>query len=509
TRVETTKIALKAQLSLMEERKPTGSQPADMELLKRDFIYAEPLVSVLSERIIQMEQDKLMSQVKWRKNAPALQQIDRAIANLKASLEEAKKKAGREFEEMITTKQKLLQTKRVDDLKTGLAQLEARETRLSEMLDKQNKQTVKLGRKGVAIQKLKDEMAFTRDLYQATRQRIQELQVERRRPARIRVAISADVPTLPSRDKRVKYSVVLVMGALLFGCAFTIFLYQMDLKVEAPVDVEARHGLRVLGTTPRLQDLARDRVQPNHFVDDCRTIWVNLALADSKRSSRVLVIASPEGRDGKTTFAINLATSVAMMGKRVLLIDADVRKPEIARYLRMKDAPGLTDLLADQCAPRDAIHKTPIESLNIMPSNRAAGQSGEILTHEKIETILRELNPSYDEIIIDTPAVLAMPDGKLWAAHSDAVLLVARSGKTAAKDLEEAHVRMKQTGAKIMGVVLTGVRVRDSYERYSQRYSASEWMSEPSGKGRRGKSVFIIDSHAAPAPGRDAPDNKA
>ena len=192
-------------------------------------------------------------------------------------------------------------------------------------------------------------------------------------------------------------------------------------------------------------------------------------------------MASPQGRDGKTTLAINLATSMALTGRRVLLIDGDLRKPEIARYLKMDGSKGLTALLAGECSLDEAIKETLVGTLHVLPASRDGQKQSELLVSRRLSAILAEVRTRYNEVIIDTPAVLAMPDAKLWACLSDGVILVARSGKTGVKDLIEAKVRMEQAGARILGAVLTGVRIADSYEKYNHRYGEG-YVEEPLSK---------------------------
>ena len=162
----------------------------------------------------------------------------------------------------------------------------------------------------------------------------------------------------------------------------------------------------------------------------------------------------------------------------MLLIDGDLRKPEVARYLRINNKVGLMNVLAGQCNLEDATQKTILSTLEILPSNRKAYQQSELLGGPGLAEVLSRARMLYDEIIIDTPAVLAMPDAKLWATLADGVILVARSAKTSAGDLNEAKARMQQTGARILGVVITGVRMGDSYEKYQHRYGEG-YVDEP------------------------------
>jgi len=449
--------------------------------MRNDAIRSDPIASVLTTRVAEMEQDYALASLQMAADSGPLKDKAERLKVGQNALKAAQEKAGREFDEMYRQVKVAEKEQELKKLEAQLEQIKVQEALRNSEMEKQSATVVALGRKGLAIKKLQDEIELTRDLYQRYMQRIQEVQVERQRPARVSVAYEADVPGESPRDKqdrRAKYLVVMALGALLFGCAFVVFQKEMDPRVETPSEVEARCGLRVLGTTPRFRDLDRKRVKAKHFVDDCRTIRVNLMLAAGEKQARTLVVASPQGRDGKTTLAINLATSIALTGKRVLLIDGDLRKPEVARYLKMSNKKGLMSVLAGECGFDEAVQKTILPTLEILPSNRRAYQQGELLGGPVLAQVLSHARMVYDEIIIDTPAILAMPDAKLWATLADGVLLVARSGKTGARDLLEAKARIQQTGARILGAVITGVRIGDSYEKYQHRYGEG-YVDEP------------------------------
>jgi len=246
----------------------------------------------------------------------------------------------------------------------------------------------------------------------------------------------------------------------------------------------------VLGTLPRFEDLHRGHLPARNLLDDCRTIWVNLSLTKPGGPCRVLVVTSAQARDGKTSFAINFATSMALMGRRVLLIDGDLRKPDVARYLNSENGLGLTDVLAGTCPVEQAVQGTDLDVLDILPSGRKAPQRDERLADGRLGELLGRLRTRYDEIVIDTPPVLAVSDAKLWALHADSVVFIARSGWSGGRDLLEASRRMQGGAAPVSGVVITGVRMGDSYERYHQRY-AEEAEKQPSAeKGAKG--VFLV-----------------
>jgi len=493
TRIKLSRIGLAAQAQFLEDKEATASRPANLIRLRKQYVNADPLVSALTSRITELEQQYELTKTKFRdENVPELLSLRRLTESLRSKLEDSHQKLEEEFEDVMAQEMDQSRTESAEDLKDRLALLESQEEQVKAMLDQQDLSALNVGRKSLAIRKLEEEIAFTRDLYQTVRQRIQVLQVERQRPARVRVAYEAEAPAAPSRDKRRKYCVVLVMGAGLFGCAFVVLLHQMTPRLETPSDVEAQHGMRVLGTTPRFEDLDRETVRSSDLLADYRTIRVNLMLAGTNHRARALVITSAKARDGKTTFAINLATSLAMAGKRVLLVDGDLHKPEIARYLAIDDTRGLPEVLSGECRLEDVVKPTSVETLSVLPGRKPRDLRDELLENGNLEVLLVALKERYDEIIIDTPPVLAMPDAKVWARLSDAVLLVARSGRTASAELTEANARMKQAAKNVVGVVLTGVRVQDSYDQYHRRYTQeNEVEPSPEGDGK----FFILRSN--------------
>jgi len=470
TKVQTARIALQAQAQFLTTTKPADSSSSALIRLRREYINADSVVSVLKQSVVQLEQQRVLASTKWRPQALEYQALKRSLDSLKTELDRAEKRSTAEFDDIIAKERVEKRAYIEEQVKTQLAQLIAREKQIREVLDKQNQDAISLGRKGLAVQKLQEEITFTNDLYQRVRERIQVLQVERQRPARVRVAYKAEMPREPSRDKRLKFTIVLVMGSMFFGCALAVFLGQLTMRVENPVEVEMRYGLRVLGTTPSYDDLDRDKVQASQFMDDCRSIWVNLMLASGKSKTRAVLVASPEVGDGKTSFSINLASSIAKGGKKVLLIDGDLRKADIGRYLDLGDTKGLGDVLTGQCALEEAIQPTSIATLFVLPGSATYDSDAEYLSSHKLKEMVDELKTKYDEVIIDTPAVLAMPDAKIWGSLVDGVVIVARSGKTGTKELMLAYSRMQQAGSKILGVVLTGVNAKHSYDRYYYHY---------------------------------------
>jgi capsular exopolysaccharide synthesis family protein len=490
-KIEISRVGLEAQANLYPEGREPDVAAVESNRLKKQYVNADPVVAALTGKVIELEQQMDMLVDRWPEEKRTQRELlQTGLDALRKKLEARTAEMEQEFEQIFAQQKEEKRHQSLESIQEQLALLGAQKASVQAELSKYTDDVAAAGRKSLALRKLNDEIAVQNQLYKTFSDRIEQLRVERQRPARVSVAAWAEVPRSPSRDKRMKYSIVLVMGALLCGCALAVGWHELTQPVEAPADVERRCGLPVLGTLPRFEDLHRGHLPSRNLLDDCRTIWVNLSLTKQGGPCRVLVVTSAQGRDGKTSFAINFATSMALMGRRVLLIDGDLRKPDVARYLNTEHGFGLTDVLAGTCPLEQAVRGTDLDVLNILPSGRKAPERDEPLANGRLGELLGQLRGMYDEIVIDTPPVLAVSDAKLWALHADSVVFVTRSGWSGGRDLLEASRRMRSGAAPVSGVVITGVRMGDSYERYHHRY-AQEGDRKPSAE-KAGKGVFLV-----------------
>jgi capsular exopolysaccharide synthesis family protein len=503
SRIETSRITLRAQSELLAAEETPEEMLDALGERKNEFLNRDPFLAGYAASVARLEQEYSLARARFEEGSNELAIKRSALDQLRARLEETRADAEGRFDEMMKVQLDRARKDREEEIANTLAQLDSREQWVRGVIEEQQDEVLTLGRRGLTLKRIEDEIALTRELSQTLQSRLQILRVERKRPARIRVAYNADEPREPSRDKRAKYSAVVAIASLLFGAAFTLMLHRIDTRVESPSDVEAACRLRVLGTTPRFEDLDRERIRPRHFLDDCRTIRVNLMLAGE--GARTIVVASPQRRDGKTTLAVNLATSMALSGKRVVLVDGDLRKPEIARYLSLDNSKALSNVLTGECTIDEAVRKTPISTLEILPGNRRAGGGTEILSGEAVEKLFDELKSRYDAVVVDTPAVLAMPDAKIWASAADGVVMVARSSNTGVANLTEARERIEDADGKVLGVVLTAVRMRDSYEKYYHRYTEGR-VDEPLAENEWDAAKVFVLTREAERSRRDGDD---
>ena len=517
TKWEAKRISLEAQVEVLKNRLElpdanTQEQATEQEKLatevqqpvdqndptRRSYVNADPTLNAFIANLTQLEQELIVAELRFAPTNPELEKKAVVIETLKERIEQRKTEVGEMYDGFMAKKiaeaekEKLLNAK--NELANAQAELEltrALEQRFNGMLAQEDTETIDMGRLQLDMEELQEEMSFTKETYERIGRRIQELEMERNRRARISVAYNADVASI--RDKRVKYSAALVFGAFACGMLLAFLRDRADLRLRTPDDVVERIGIRIIGTTTSSNTIKR-ALLPRQIAGDYQTIRANLRLLNGDKMPKKLVVTSPGMREGKTTFAINLATSMSRSGKKVLLIDGDLRKPDIAHLLNLpKGSRGLQDILFGTKFDQ-VVCSMPSTGLDVLAADsRNMADAYELLALPLTAQHINTISENYDHVIIDTPPVLAFPDALMWAKIADAVILVSFAGQTTAPDLREAGEKLAQINVNVLGTVLSNVEAGHSYYRYGQNYYAQD--AHPRKNAKRAAAKLLLPMH--------------
>lgn len=217
---------------------------------------------------------------------------------------------------------------------------------------------------------------------------------------------------------------------------------------------------------------------PHHpIAEEYRALRMMLELSVPENDRGTVAVVSAEAQEGRTTVAANLAIAFAHGGKRVLLVDADVRKPRVHELFRRPGRSGLANALAGPCDVGTFVRDTDIGGLHIFPAGPPPPNPAELLSGESMALLLEQLKSSYDIVIVDTPPAQHATDAGAISARCDGVLLVARAGKTKRSSVAQMRRAFKMIGANMLGVVLNrAVRTRkpDALRSFARLPGAAE-----------------------------------
>jgi polysaccharide biosynthesis transport protein len=281
-------------------------------------------------------------------------------------------------------------------------------------------------------------------------------------------------PTSPQKARVMAMGLVL---GLMLGVGSALLRDWMDQRLRSVEEIRALLGLPVLGVVPHMlekqSDPERARLVETEPMSDVaeayRTIRTAVYFGMPDKSSKTILITSPASGDGKSTLASNLAIAMAQAGQRVLLLDADFRRPRQHEIFGVESEKGLSSVLAGKAALANAIQRTSINGLSVLPCGPVPPNPSEILNSRKFMMVLEKLAEHYDHVLLDSPPVAPVTDARILGALCDTTLLVLRAEKSTRKISEHAIEGLLSTGATILGAIVNDVtRGRGSYGYYSR-----------------------------------------
>jgi capsular exopolysaccharide synthesis family protein len=286
-------------------------------------------------------------------------------------------------------------------------------------------------------------------------------------------------PGVPVSPKYATTLASALIGGLLLGAALAFLRDLLDQRLRSPDEVKQVLNLPVLGAVPHILRARTpgERGQIVHLepmsdlAESYRTVRTAVYFGVPAGSVRTLLITSPQPGDGKTTLASNLAIAMAQAGNRVLLLDADFRRPMQHKVFDLDKSVGVSSVLAGEKPLAEAIRATAIDGLSVLPCGPIPANPSEILNGSAFAETLETLKRDYDLVLIDSPPVLPVTDARILAASCDVTLLALRAEKSTRKTAQYARDVLVSVGAQLLGVVVNDVpRTRGGYGSYRGSY---------------------------------------
>jgi succinoglycan biosynthesis transport protein ExoP len=363
----------------------------------------------------------------------------------------------------------------------------ARELALVAAFERQKLEVQALNAKAVEYTALDRTATANRLLLDNLEQRSKQITLARDLPSASASLLDlAEIPGAPIKPRKERNVMLGVAGSGALALTLVFLLEMFNTRITSPEDVKRHLGIPVLGVAPRVKlqnghaSLLLSDGAPPELAELLHGVRTNLVMASELASARTLLVTSSKAGEGKTLTAANLAVSLARLNQRVLLIDADLRRPRLHELFGEEPGPGLTDLLTGKATTR-AVRKTKVARLWLIPSGSDSRRPADLLGSEHFKKLIDCLRPQVEWVIIDSPPVLAVADACVIARVVAGVLLVVGSGKTSRDVACAAVERLDAVGAKIVGAMLNlavldghGESYLPYYHRDSQTYYSQQ-----------------------------------
>jgi len=456
--------------------------------------HISPSVSKLNSALLDLivRRDTLL--VNYTEKSPQIQEVESQIRDIKATLEQT-----------LSSRSETLRGKR-----------EALDSQLRKMYED-------IPEEHLGLVRLQREVKVNEDLFSLLKSKYQEALIkEAEQVEEVVIVKPALEPTEPVRSPKIlAITLVGVMIGAILGLVVATVLESLDTSIGTIQDVEEFLNLPVLGIIPysgipevkealaekfpKVKDedtLSRYAYLLSHFAHDThiagsyQILRTNIQIGFIENGAKTLLVTSSSPVEGKTVTIINLALGMAQMGKRVLLVEADVRKPKICRNFGIRDnQPGLVDVLMGnynwpevtktisdimlgQMTMKEIMLTPGIDNVNIMPSGLRHPNAAGIIGSSRMKDFVNEAKQKYDVVLLDSPPVLTSSDSAVMGTYVDGVIMVYKVGKIARRAIKRAKAQLEAVKAKVIGVVLNGVKPEISSDYDSLKYGYYYYSSD-------------------------------
>ncbi|ENW42243.1 TPA: polysaccharide biosynthesis tyrosine autokinase [Acinetobacter baumannii] len=444
-------------------------------------------------------------------SAQTLKFLDEQLPDLKKQLDDAERqfnKFRQQYNTVDVTKESELYLTQSITLETKKAELEQKQAEMAAKYTAEhpamreingqlaaiNKQ---IGELNSTLKQLPDvqrqylqlyrEVEVKTQLYTALLNSYQQLRIAKAGEiGNVRIVDTAVEPVEPIKPKKLLVLILSVFVGGFVGALIALLRNMLRTGIKDSGQIENELDLPVYATVPRspiqesrIKILKKKKSIPilavknsdDIAIESLRSIRTAIHFALANAKNNIIMIAGPSPEVGKSFISTNLATIFAQGDKRVLLIDADMRRGYMHKYFDVDVKPGLSELLSGQADLQKVLHKTQVANLDVITRGKSPTNPSEILSSNQFKELLEQLQSQYDHIIIDTPPVLAVTDGIIISQYTGVNLIVARYAKSQMKELELTVNRFEQAGVKVNGFILNDIQRASAGYGYGYNYA--------------------------------------
>ena len=482
---------------------------------KHDIITVENRLTILPERLAELSKSLTKSETTRKeffavynqvknikredletipvivKNA-SVDSINQKILIADQKISELSKKYGPKHPKMITAKNELknLKSKKYQALETAVRTIKneyllakSNERDLKELLEQTKFKASKLGEKSIQLNILQRKVDTNRYLYDALIKKMKEKGItERSQSVNVWVIEKAPLPIFPAKPNKKRNILLGIILGLFGGIGFAFFLEYLDNTVKTPEDVEEKFNIPVISTIDLFKN-KNETIVENVLKDTAslisesfRGLRTSIFLSSADNPPRILLVTSMTPGEGKSSVASCLASSIAQTGKKILLVDADMRRPVQHKNFSFENSSGLSSMLAGVSKKEDSIHIDTLTNLDLITAGPIPPNPSELLSSLKMKEMLKEFSSSYDMMIIDSPPLASVTDPVILSQIVDGVIIVTWSGKTTNEILGKGLKQLADANAPLTGLVLNRFSAKKSgyYYNYGDYYYSSD-----------------------------------
>ncbi len=460
------------------------------------------LVNETQQKIAQLKAERSKLLQEYLEGAPEIKEYDRQIKTLEDEITKTTDKNQTSLNNYRQRTAKVI----LDNVKTEYLKSKTQEDQVRAAYNEQYNQAQGQNQSGVAIRLLQQEIETKKGfLENLTKQQRENDVIAVGTDNNINVAEIAIPPDVPVAPRRLTTVLAALFLSTLFGMGLALFFEYLDDTIRSTEDIESLLQLPALAAIPTINSMPKRRLllvganengeskmnselliksdSRSSLAEAYRQLRTSILLSTAGHAPKSLLITSSLPSEGKTTTAINTAISLAQTGAKVLIIDADMRRPRLHTVFDISNAKGLSTLLSSEVKDDEILKTIQFEKetkVNLLPSGPVPPNPAELIGSEQMSNLLKFLQKNFTHVVVDSPPIASFTDGVLIASLVDGVILVVHAGRSSRQVVRRSRQLLQDVGAKIFGVVLNNVNLRsqDNYYYYQSYYHRDNYRQD-------------------------------